>query len=161
MVQASDRPGTFQITGGDLLDQSLSMDKLKEINPRPVQWDGSIIFGADIDAGNTEERDYEVKVEAVRRSDFDRINLIADYAGERTKSSGNWKTTKREVHVALQYDYFLEKDWYAWGGIAAEKDGPADLDLRLITGIGPGYEWVRHSRGSHVGERELQRLDRR
>src|SRR5262249_47533428 len=41
-----------------------------------------------------------------------------------------------------QYDYFFQPKTYGYGNLRAEKDRFADLNLRLTTGVGLGYQWV-------------------
>jgi putative salt-induced outer membrane protein YdiY len=142
-VKVSEAERRVEMESSDVLgEQTISLDRVSAINPRPTQWDGSLTLGAEIDVGDTEERNYNVRFEAVRRSKVDRINFLVNYAGERNKATGDWVTTKREMEAALDYDFFITEKTFVWGGALAEKDGMADLDVRFVGGGGLGYQWI-------------------
>jgi hypothetical protein len=142
-VSVSEAERRIEMESSEILGgQPISLDRVSAINPRPTQWDGSLTLGAEIDVGDTVERNYNARFEAVRRSKVDRINFLVTYTGERNKATGDWVTTKREMEGRLDYDFFFTEKAFIWVGSSAERDGMADLDLRFGAGGGLGYQWV-------------------
>jgi putative salt-induced outer membrane protein YdiY len=109
-----------------------------------VQWKGTAVAGAAFDRGNTTRSSGTAALDAVRRAEADRITFGAGYAAEQTKDddTGETNTTKRQMFMGLQYDLFFQPKWYMYANARGEKDGVADLALRLITGVGLGYQVV-------------------
>ncbi|HXX47545.1 MAG TPA: DUF481 domain-containing protein [Myxococcota bacterium] len=137
-------PGTVQTAGNDKLSaQTIQLASAEKLNPEPVHWAGTLVAGADIERGNTVKTAANVDLNAVRRSEDDRITFKAGYAGEQAAPSGSndESTTKRRMYGSLQYDLFFGKQLYGWANTAAEKDGVADLDLRFTAGAGAGYQF--------------------
>jgi len=138
-------PGTLQTAGSDKVSsQTIPLENAEKLNPEPVHWTGSLVAGADIERGNTIKTGANVDLNAVRRSEDDRITVRAGYAGEQAApaNSNDQETTKRRVYGSLQYDLFFTKKVYGWANSTAEKDGVADLDLRFTAGAGLGYQFV-------------------
>jgi len=136
--------GTVQVVpveGGN--PQILALKDLTQLNPPPVKWTGALIANALVSRGNSESENFGGSVNAVRRSEIDRITFGAGYyygrqrnpdTGERTTSVNNW-------FVLGKYDYFLTKHVYLYAAARAERDRIAELDLRLTAGGGVGYQW--------------------
>jgi len=138
------QPGSVTTAGNEQVSsQTIPIASAVQVNPEPVHWTGTAVAGADIERGNTVKTGANVKLDAVRRSDIDRITFGAYYAGEQTAANGSndQTTTKRQLGGSLQYDYFLTQKLYAYGSTAGEKDTLADLDLRFTAGAGLGYQW--------------------
>jgi putative salt-induced outer membrane protein YdiY len=138
-------PGTVKTAGNDqVTSQEIQLANADKLNPEPVHWAGSLVAGADIERGNTVKTAANVDLNAVRRSEDDRITVKAGYAGEQTTpaNSNEEVTTKRKVYGSLQYDLFFTKQLYGWAASTAEKDAIADLDLRFTAGAGLGYQFV-------------------
>lgn len=161
---ATDEPVTLQLEGGEILvdklvageagtvhtagsesvsQQTITLAKATKLNPEPVQWHGALVAGMDIERGNTVKTAANLGLDGVRRSEQDRITFGAGYSGEQSQDSDlvGQHGTKRKMFGALQYDYFLSKQLYAYGNARGEKDGIADLDLRFTAGAGAGYQW--------------------
>jgi putative salt-induced outer membrane protein YdiY len=137
-------PGSVRTAGNDkVAAQSIPLANAVKLNPEPVQWHGSLAAGADIERGNTVMTAATVDLDAVRRSEIDRITFDAGYAGERSQDSDlvGQHSTKRKLFGSLQYDYFLTKQLYVYGNARGEKDGIAELSLRFTAGAGAGYQW--------------------
>ncbi|MFI5316293.1 MAG: DUF481 domain-containing protein [Myxococcota bacterium] len=137
-------PGSVRTAGSDkVTQQTIPLDTAVKLNPEPVAWHGALAAGADIERGNTHKTGATVDLGAVRRSEMDRITFSAGYAGEQSRdaTTGVDSTTKRKVYGSLQYDYFLTKQFYAYGNSRGEKDGVAELSLRFTAGGGGGYQW--------------------
>ncbi len=123
--------------------QVIALKDVAKINPPPVKWTGSIVGNALITTGNSQTENFGLSVNAVRRSEIDRITLGAAYYYGRQEIKGTDKqeTTIDNWFVFGKYDYFLTKKLYLYGGVRVEQDNIADLDLRLTIGGGAGYQW--------------------
>ena len=121
----------------------IALKDLTQINPTTVQWTGSITGNALVTRGNSHTENIGVTLNAVRRSEHDRITLGGGYyyGRQRDKDTDEENTTIDNWFVAGKYDYFLTEKFYLYGGLRAERDTIADLDLRLIVGGGVGYQW--------------------
>ncbi|HTO70719.1 MAG TPA: DUF481 domain-containing protein [Myxococcota bacterium] len=124
--------------------ETIALSNTAKLNPEPVQWHGNAVVAARFDRGNTVGDNFDGTVGAVRRSEVDRITLGAGYsAAESMDSDGTGKhADKSKAFGAGQYDYFFEPQGYGYGNLRAEKDRFADLNLRLTTGLGLGYQWI-------------------
>jgi hypothetical protein len=122
---------------------SVALDNLAMINP-PVApapaWTGTLKVTGLYATGNTDRRAMGLALDAVRRSDVDRITFDAswDYAEDKkdpdndpsTSNIKEWDLTQRRTGGGLKYDYFLTKRWYALVTTRVLGDTLANLDLR-------------------------------
>jgi putative salt-induced outer membrane protein YdiY len=136
--------GTVQVVpveGG--VPQVIALEDVAQINPPPVKWTGSLTANALVTRGNSETESFGATLNAVRRSEQDRITLGAGYyyGREKQKDTGEQNTSIDNWFVLGKYDYFLTKKLYVYGSVRAEHDAIADLDLRLTASLGPGYQW--------------------
>jgi putative salt-induced outer membrane protein YdiY len=137
-------PGTVRTLGTSSISaQTVSLANAQKLNPEPVQWKGTAVAGATFDRGNTRRDSGNAAIDAVRRAEKDRITFNARYVAEKTRDNdtGDDVTTKRNLFGNLQYDLFFRPKWYMYATASGEKDGPADLALRFITGVGLGYQF--------------------
>src|SRR5882672_10674029 len=136
--------GTVQVVpvaGGT--PQVITLKDVAKINPPPVKWTGSFVANAMITTGNSETENFGVSLNAVRRSEIDRITLAGAYyyGRQEDKDTGKKDTTIDNWFILGKYDYFLTKQLYLYGSTRVEQDNIADLDLRLTISAGPGYQW--------------------
>jgi putative salt-induced outer membrane protein YdiY len=136
--------GTVQVVpvaGGS--PQVIALKDVAKINPPPVKWTGSFVANAMITTGNSETENFGVSLNAVRRSEIDRIILGGAYyyGRQEDKDTGDKNTTIDNWFLRGKYDYFLTKKFYLYGSARVEQDKIADLDLRLTLSAGPGYQW--------------------
>jgi len=136
--------GTVQVVpvaGGT--PQAIALKDIGKINPPPVKWTGSIVGNALITTGNSETENFGLSVNAVRRSEIDRITLGGAYyyGRQKEKDTGKDETTIDNWFVLGKYDYFLTKKLYLYGAARVEQDSIAELNLRLTIGGGAGYQW--------------------
>jgi Protein of unknown function, DUF481 len=131
----------FPVAGG--APQAIALKDVARINPPPVKWTGSLVGNALITTGNSETENFGLSVNAVRRSEIDRITLGGAYyyGRQEDKNTGKKDTTMDNWFVQGKYDYFLTKKLYLYGNVRVEQDHIADLDLRLTIGGGVGYQW--------------------
>jgi len=88
--------GTVQVVpvaGGT--PQVIALKDVAKINPLPVKWTGSFVANAMITTGNSETENFGVSLNAVRRSEIDRITLAGAYYYGRPedKDTGKKDTT--------------------------------------------------------------------
>lgn len=124
-------------------DQTVELAQTAKVNPEPVQWHGNALIAARFDRGNTVGDNFDGSADAVRRSEIDRITFGAGYsASEAQDADQTGKHASRSKAFGMtQYDYFFQPQLYGYGNLRAEKDRFADLNLRLTTGVGLGYQW--------------------
>ena len=110
----------------------------------PVRWQGSASLGFSLTRGNSESENFAVSVNLLRRSEQDRITLDGGYLFGRTTDpdTDEHTTSENRWFLGLKYDYYFTEKLYGYGAFRVEQDHVADLDLRLITGVGVGYQWV-------------------
>ena len=138
-------PGSVRTAGTtSLTSQTILLTDAVGLNPEPVRWKGTAIAGAAFERGNTRKTAGAATLDAVRRAESDRITFGAGYAAEQNEDEDTHTsiTTKRQMFMGLQYDRFFAPKWYTYVNARGEKDGVADLALRLVTGIGLGYQVV-------------------
>ncbi len=158
---SSEEPVTIVLDGGQVLtdklvsaeqgsvrtagnDQTITLASTAKLNPEPVQWKGQLLAGARFDRGNTVGDSFNSNLDAVRRSEMDRITLGAGYAAEEAQDSDQLgkHASKSKMFGSAQYDYFFEPKLYGYVNARGDKDRFADLNLRFTTGVGAGYQWV-------------------
>jgi putative salt-induced outer membrane protein YdiY len=144
-IQGGD-PGSFRVRGGTDFDgQSFVLARTTRINPEPEVWHGAIAAGAQFQRGNSITDNANFDFAARRRTEIDRMTFSAGYIGSRQTDEDDagveeTVTTKRKVFAGGQYDYFFTKKLYGYTRLNAEKDGVAFLDLRLLAGVGAGWQ---------------------
>ena len=131
----------FPVAGG--APQAVALKDVTKITPAAVKWTGSLVGNALITTGNSETENLGLSVNAVRRSEIDRLTLGAAYyyGRQKEKDTGKHETTVDNWYVLGKYDYFLTKKFYLYGNVRVEQDKIAELDLRLTIGGGVGYQW--------------------
>ena len=124
--------------------KTLALADIDKINPDKPKWTGVVSAGATFVRGNTKSDTASVGVEAMHRTDVDRISLGAGYftAKQRDTSTHNNSTIADNWFLKGQYDYFFSTKSYVYGNLRYEKDRIAYLDMRLTPGIGFGYQWI-------------------
>jgi putative salt-induced outer membrane protein YdiY len=136
--------GTVQVVpvaGGT--PQVVALKDVAKINPPPVKWTGSIVGNALITTGNSETENFGISLNAVRRTELDRITLAGAYyyGRQQIKDTDQKETTIDNWFLFGKYDYFLTKQVYLYGSTRVEQDNIADLNLRLTLSGGAGYQW--------------------
>jgi len=136
--------GTVQVVpieGGT--PQALALKDVTQLNPPPVKWTGALIFNGLVTRGNSETENIGASVNAVRRSEIDRITFGAGYyyGRQRNNDTGESSTNINNWFVLGKYDFFLTKQFYLYTAARIERDIIAELDLRVTAGGGVGYQW--------------------
>lgn len=146
-VQISE-PGRMAVAQTALLPaQDFSLADLVAINPpaKPEpKWSGSVTIGLSSTHGNTFAENANLSFDAKRRSEKDRIHAYSTYLASRSRDPDTYEkyTTQESFLVGGKYDYFFTKKFYCYADGRFSKDHIADLDHRIIAGLGAGYQWV-------------------
>lgn len=116
---------------------------LRQINPSKA-WSGAVVVGGLITRGNSDTESLSVTIDALRRTERDRLTLGAAYlfGRETSPDTGDKSTSTDNWFAAGKYDYFFEPKFYGFGGLRVERDRIAELDLRVTPSAGVGYQWV-------------------
>lgn len=110
-------------------------------------WSGSITAGLTSTHGNSFSQSANVSFKAVWRAEKHRLRLSGRYLASREEvedagGRSRKRTTEENFKLAAKYDYFFKKKVYGYLSGSYEKDHIADLDYRLLTGTGLGYQWA-------------------
>ena len=124
-------------------DAKLDMSNVKNIDPVPEKWHGSINVAYNAARGNQYENSAAVIANVNRRWEKDRLSgdFAYNYAESgKSKSSSN-KTSDRWL-VDVKHDHFWSEKVYSYENGRFERDEIQDLDSRFRLGIGAGYQWL-------------------
>jgi len=117
--------------------------QLAYINPEPwrlgkgFRFSGRVNFALESQRGNTDEDEIDVDGNLLWRRKHDRFILTGEL--EHDKNSGS--TTADNWDLSGKYDRFVTEKWYYGAYLFAEADDFADLELRVGTGPGFGYQF--------------------
>ncbi len=140
--------GRFAVEGTeDLRAQQFAVADIISINPPPKpipKWTGDISIGITSTHGNTKTEMISANANATKRTERDRTTVSADYAkGEQEDpDTGETVTIEDWWRAKGKYDYFFSKKGYGYLDVRFEKDAVAELDRRVIVGVGGGYQWI-------------------
>jgi len=140
--------GRFSVGGTeDLKAQQFTVADIVSINPPPKpipRWTGDVSAGITSTHGNTKTEMISANANATKRTENDRTTVSADYArGEQEDpDTGETVTIENWWRAKGKYDYFFSKKGYGYLDVRYEKDAVAQLDRRVIVGLGGGYQWI-------------------
>ena len=141
-AQAVDGGGIAIMTDGGQM-QAVDIAQIAKVNPEKVRWTGSVTASYMETEGNSVNRNASIMAEAVRRSEDTRTTVDAGYLHSQQESeSGVDETTADNFFFGGKFDYFWSKKLYTYANARYYKDKILELDHRLTTGIGLGYQWV-------------------
>jgi len=144
----SSEPGQFKIVGDETLTaQDFSVAAIASINPaaKPKdRWTGNLALGITSTHGNTRTDTVTGSVNLNKRTEKDRTTLSADYAKAKQEDpdTGVETTTEDWWRARAKYDYFFSKKFYSYIDGRYAKDSIAELDRRVIVGLGCGYQLI-------------------
>ena len=129
---------------------SYPLSNITSVNPPPVippKWSGSYTAGFTSSHGNTFSESGSVSFDASRRTGKDRTTVFTRYLVGRAENEDdagntNKKTTEENFAFGGKYDYFFTPKFYGFLDGQFKKDHIADLDRRIIAGLGLGYQWI-------------------
>jgi putative salt-induced outer membrane protein YdiY len=127
---------------------AIAIDSIKQLNPIPPKWTGSLLVNGTMARGNTNTDVLGITFNSeYRRHDDtynDRTTLGADYnfGRQRDPSTGDTHTTTDNWMAQGKYDHFFTEKLYSYVDAKIEHDRIAELNYRLTPGVGLGYQWV-------------------
>ena len=146
LIKAED--GHFAI-GGDnvLLAQNYEIAKVASFNPpekSAAKLTGNAVAGFTSTHGNTKNESMNFSADMQKRTEKDRTTISAMYIRSEQENPKTKEISKTEDNWRLKgkYDYFLSKKCYVYLDGRYEKDSIAQLDKRMIIGVGNGYQWI-------------------
>jgi len=106
-------------------------------------WSAKITFGLIVRSGNTDQVDYNAKVNIKRTTSFSRFNL--DYVGNISNTQD--VETINNHRVTANADRFMTRNFF-WRPIFGEyyRDPFSNIDSRVTVGAGAGYTIIDTSR---------------
>ena len=146
-LTASDA-GRVSLVGGSIIQgQDVKLTDITALNPpekESPRWKGSVSAGITSVHGNAKSETVQGSVSAGLRREKDRTTLGADYgrAKQEDPDTGAETTSEDWWKLRGKYDYFLSKKFYSFLEGRYETDKVADLDRRVIGGVGVGYQWI-------------------
>ncbi len=139
--------GEIKLEGTEIMSGGVvSLGSIKSLNPPVVPevvWKGNVGIGLSSTHGNTFSERGSVSVNLNRRSQKHRSKLGGLYQIGRNKDAdGKKMTTEESLTLDAKHDYFISEKVYSYINGRFKKDHIADLDYRIIAGMGLGYQWL-------------------
>ena len=141
-------PGRFATEGSDSIRaQEFAVADIVSINPpmKPVpKWVGDVSLGITSTHGNTKTEMISASANFSKRTAKDRTTISTDYAKgtQKDQNTGEDVTIEDWWRAKGKYDYFFSKKMYGYLDGRYERDVIAELDRRMIIGLGAGYQWI-------------------
>ena len=123
--------------------RTIDMATVKQVNPEPEKWHGSVALAASALRGNTVSESASVVASVNRRWEADRFTANGGYYFAQSGSSkDNKQKTESRAEVTAQEDHFWAKKVYSYVNGKYETDHINDLEYRYRFGGGLGYQWL-------------------
>jgi putative salt-induced outer membrane protein YdiY len=131
-------------------EQTFVKADLYEIYPSPrprVKWSGNISAGFKSSHGSSFSEDTNVDWSVLLRTKKHRFRQSGWLVVERSEDSdGDKVTTEENFTVLAIYDYFFTKKIFGYWSERFKKDHIDDLDYRITSAWGGGYQWMETDR---------------
>ena len=126
-------------------ETALDMANVKDIDPAPEGWHGSVNFSGTVTRGNTVGESASLTADVNRRWEKDRLTADAGYyyAASGDSKQDKQKTTSR-FEAQAQEDHFWSQKFYTYVNGKYETDRIMDLEYRWRVGLGGGYQWLEN-----------------
>ena len=126
-------------------ETALDMANVKDIDPAPEGWHGSVNFSGTVTRGNTVGESASLTADVNRRWEKDRLTADAGYyyAASGDSKQDKQKTTSR-FEAQAQEDHFWTQKFYTYVNGKYETDRIMDLEYRWRVGLGGGYQWLEN-----------------
>jgi putative salt-induced outer membrane protein len=110
--------------------------------PTDGLWRGTGGAAVSANSGNTESVAAQLKVEAARLTEADKIGLGANLTYARNTVDGEDSTSANKMGAYGQYDFNLGPNLLAFGRLELARDQLTDLDLRTAIAAGMGWKLI-------------------
>jgi putative salt-induced outer membrane protein len=110
--------------------------------PADGLWRGTGGAAVSANAGNTDSVAAQLKVEAARLTEADKISLGGNLNYARNTVDGEDSTSANKMGAYGQYDFNLGPSLLAFGRLELARDQLTDLDLRNVIGAGLGWKLI-------------------
>ncbi len=132
--------GEYQVAGA-----ALDMANVKDLDPAPEAWHGSVNFMGTVTRGNTVGESATITADVNRRWEKDRFTANGGYyyAASGDSKQDKQKTTSR-FELLAQEDHFWTQKFYSYVNGKYETDRVMDLEYRWRLGLGGGYQWLEN-----------------
>lgn len=123
--------------------KELDMKNVKDIDPTPEKWHGSVNLSATATRGNTTGESVSLTADVNRRWEKDRFTASTGYY---FSQSGDSRENKRKdtsrYELTAQEDHFWSAKMYSYVSGKYETDRIMELNYRYRVGAGLGYQWL-------------------
>lgn len=112
---------------------------IEEVSEDPDGWVSAVALGFSLNRGNSDSSGLTLMWDSAYRED-DREFFLE--LGQVTNED-NGQTSKDQTRGRAQYNRFLNERFYLGGTVSFLRDGEADIDYRVTTGLPAGYAVVK------------------
>jgi putative salt-induced outer membrane protein len=110
--------------------------------PADGLWRGTGGAALSANSGNTESVAAQLKIEAARLTEVDKLSLGGNLNYARNTVDGADSTSANKLGAYGQYDFNLGPSLLAFGRLELARDQLTDLDLRSVVGAGLGWKLI-------------------
>jgi putative salt-induced outer membrane protein YdiY len=126
-------------------EKAFEKSNLSSIYPLPkpkIKWSANITVGFTSSRGSSYSEDLSVDGSFRLRTEKHRFRLSSRFILDRSEDSDGHKiTTEENFTVQGIYDYFFTEKIYGYWSERFKKDHIDDLDYRVTSALGAGYQW--------------------
>ncbi len=131
----------------------LDMSTVKEIDPEPSAWHGSVNIAFNASRGNTYDNTATILANLNRRFESDRLAFdLGYYYGESGKVDAENQKTDDRWEIEGKHDHFWLEKVYSYEDLKWERDMIQDLRARYRVGLGLGYQWLEDREFESTGK---------
>jgi len=145
---------TLAVADGKYLanQKPLDMTKVKEIDPVPETWHGSVHVAFQSARGNSYENSGSVMLHLDRRWEKDRFNGDVGYYYSKTGTADeDAKKTTDRWEAEVKHDHFWLPKVYHYEDLRFDRDMIQNLRARYRVGLGGGYQWLEKAAFEKTG----------
>jgi putative salt-induced outer membrane protein YdiY len=105
-------------------------------------WEATVSAGLNVTSGNSDSTAANAGVTTVKKQGKHETRLLAEVNYGESKTDGTEQTTADNIKGGLEHKYTLNGS-FLYSNNSVFRDTVADLDLRLILGLGGGYHLIK------------------
>jgi putative salt-induced outer membrane protein YdiY len=109
-------------------------------------WRGAIGAGMSATSGNTDSTNFNVSADAVRETNYDKLNGYLQALYGTRENGGATEKTSELIRAGGGYNRDTNHRYFGFGTLDFERNGLIDLDLRSVFAGGIGYHIIRSER---------------